>query len=61
MHVFNNNINKVDEFNNTFFFHFENYNFHVLKSFFISKGMLAFNWEILVNLTRNIVMLNRLN
>ena len=42
------------------FFHFENYYSHVSKSLFIFKVMLAFNWEMLV-LTRNMVMLNRLN
>ena len=43
------------------FFHFENYNFHVFKSLYIFKVMLEFNREILINLTRNMVMLNVLN
>ena len=47
--------------NKSIFFHFENYNSHVFKSIFIFKVMLAFNREILVNLSRIMIMLNGLN
>ena len=62
MYIFNNNINNIKYFNNKYIFlHFENYNSHVFKSLFIFKVMLAFNREILANLTRNMAMLNRVN
>ena len=46
MYIFNDNINKIKYFNNKYiFFHFEYYNFHVLKSLFIFEVMLAFDGE----------------
>ena len=62
MYIFNNNINKIKSFNNkSMYVYFGNYNSYVFKSLFIFKVMLAFNREILVNLSRNMVMLNGLN
>ena len=44
-----------------YIFHYENYNSYAFESLFIFKVMLAFIQEILVNLTRNLLMLNGLN
>ena len=61
-YILNNNINKIKYFNNKYtLFHFENYNSHVFESLFIFKVMIALNREILVNLIKNMVILNGIN